>query len=195
MLVGGPTLRLLHTYLFFGIPIVSPTLELPENYSLEMARDTLLDPATHDLPLMLKLESVIQLPEGSDDALTFKGLFLHYDALMCGEDCVKLTAKEWKLLTYEDIRDVALIPEPGSPRALTPSFPLIDDLISDNPAPVPSASTSATPPNLSSTSASSEPLRASGWDNVVAVSDRVYSTAMALLVKHRSTTTWRLIHW
>ena len=140
-----------------------------------MARNVLLDPATCDSPLMLELESVIQLPEGSDDALTFKGLFLHYDALVFGVDSVKLTAKEQKLLMYKDIRDVALILELGSPRALAPSFPLIDDLIGNNLAPAPLMSTSATPPNLSSMSTSSETLGTSGWDDIVAVSE---STAL-----------------
>jgi hypothetical protein len=66
------TLSLAHAYLFFGLPVTGLTLELPENYLVKSARDTLLDPRSQKAPLVVELEHVIQLPEGSDDAPTFK---------------------------------------------------------------------------------------------------------------------------
>ena len=61
----------------------------------------------------MELEHIIQLPEGSDDAPTFKNLHPQYDVLIYGDDSVKLTAKERRLLhLYEDDSNVTLLPDP-----------------------------------------------------------------------------------
>ena len=65
-------LSLACTYLFFGLPVTGLALELLENYSVESAQDALLDPQSQKAPLVVELEHVIQLPEDSDDAPTFK---------------------------------------------------------------------------------------------------------------------------
>jgi len=156
MTVKGTALSLAHTYLFFGLPVNGLVLELPEHYSVESARDALLDPKARKAPLVTELEHVIQLPEGSDDAPMFKDLHPQYDVLVYLEDGVKRTSKERKLLhLYDDDGDVTLLPEPESTGTVAPFFPRPDNLASDEPTSAPSTSTSATPSILSSTSASS----------------------------------------
>ena len=69
----------------------------------------------------MELEHVIQLPEDSDDTLTFKNLHPQYDTLVYGEDNVKLTAKERRLLHfYEDDGDMTLLPNPEPAEAVAP---------------------------------------------------------------------------
>jgi len=154
--VEGTALSLAHAYLFFGLPVNGLVLELPEHYSVESARDALLDPKARKAPLVTELEHVIQLPEGSDDAPMFKDLHPQYDVLVYLEDGVKRTSKERKLLhLYDDDGDVTLLPEPESTGTVAPFFPRPDNLASDEPTSAPSTSTSATPSILSSTSASS----------------------------------------
>jgi len=165
VITGGPALNLLHAYLFFGVPIAGPPLDLPENYSLELARDALLDPISCKAPLVLELEGIIQLPEGSNDVSTFKESVPHYDMLIFGEDGVKLMSREKKLLMYEDDRDVTLIQEPGPLKTLAPFFPPLDNLIGNSPTPTSSMSTSATPSIFSSTSTSSGNPRPSEWES------------------------------
>ena len=75
----------------------------------------------------MELEHVIQLPEGSDNAPTFKSLHPQYDALVYGDDGVRLTAKERKLLhLYEDDGDVTLLSDPKPAEDVVPLASCLD---------------------------------------------------------------------
>ena len=98
----------------------------------------------------MELEHVIQLLEGSDDAPTFKGLHPQYDALVYGDNGVRLTAKERKLLhLYEDDGDVTLLPDPKPAEDIVPLASHLDVPPGDTPNAASSTSTSATPSALS----------------------------------------------
>jgi len=146
---------LVRAYLFFGVPITGLVTDLPGNYSVEQARDALLDPRSRKAPLTLELEGIIKLPEGSEDALTFKDLHPCYNALEYGEDGIRLTSKERKLLAYHEDEYPSSIIEPEPSNALVPFIPRLDYSAGDNVTPTPSTSTSATPSVFSSASASS----------------------------------------
>ena len=125
--VNETTLSLAHAYLFFGLPVTGLALELPENYSVESARDALLDPRLRKAPLVVELEHIIQLPEGSNDAPTFKSLHPQYDTLVYGDDGITLTAKERKLLhLYEDDGNVTLLPDPKPAEDVVPLASRLD---------------------------------------------------------------------
>ena len=97
----------------------------------------------------MELEHVIQLPEGSDDAPTFKSLHPQYDALVYGDNGVKLTAKERRLLhLYEDDDDVTLLPDPRPAKDEVPLASHLDMLPGDSPNAASSTSASATPSAL-----------------------------------------------
>ena len=97
----------------------------------------------------MELEHVIQLPEGSDDAPTFKSLHPQYDALVYGDDGIRLTAKERKLLhLYEDDGDVTLLPDPKPAEDVVPLASHLDIPPGDTPNAALSTSTSATPSAL-----------------------------------------------
>ena len=65
--VDKTTLSLAHAYLFFGLPVTGLTLELPENYLVESARDTLLDPRSQKAPLTADVNLLLRhclVPQG-----------------------------------------------------------------------------------------------------------------------------------
>ena len=147
--IDETTLSLVHAYLFFGIPVTGLALELPENYSVKSARDALLDPQSQKAPLVVELEHVIQLPEGSDDAPTFKNLHPQYDTLVYGDDGVKLTAKERRLLhLYEDDGDMTLLPDPKPAKDKVPLASHLDVPPRNSPNAALSMSALATPSTL-----------------------------------------------
>ena len=147
--IDETTLSLVRAYLFFGLPVTGLALELPENYSVESARDALLDPQSRKAPLVVELEHVIQLPEGSDDAPTFKSLHPQYNTLVYGDDGVRLTAKERKLLhLYEDDSDVTLLPDPKPAEDIVPLASCLDVPPGDTLNAASSTSTLATPSTL-----------------------------------------------
>ena len=97
----------------------------------------------------MELEYVIQLPEGSDDAPTFKSLHPQYDALVYGDDGVRFTAKERKLLHfYNDDGDVTLLLDPQPAEDVVPIASRFDVPSGDTPNAASSTSTSATPSAL-----------------------------------------------
>jgi hypothetical protein len=97
----------------------------------------------------MELEHVIQLPEGSDDAPTFKNLHPQYDALIYGDDGVKLTAKERRLLhLYEDDGDVTLLPDLRPAKDEVPLASHLDVPPGNSPNAASSMSASATPSAL-----------------------------------------------
>jgi len=161
--IEGTALSLARAYVFFGLPIVGLTPELPEHYSVESARDALLDPSWPKAPLVVELEHVIKLPEGSDDDPNFKELHPQYDTLVYHEDGVKRTAKERKLLhLYDDDGDVTLLPDLEPSQAMTPFFSRPAELAGEASTSAPSTSTSATPSAFSSASADSRNHSGSG---------------------------------
>ena len=82
----------------------------------------------------MELEHVIQLPEDSNDAPTFKSLHPQYDTLIYGDDGVRLTAKERKLLhLYEDDGDVTLLPDPEPAEDIVPHASPLDVPPGDTP--------------------------------------------------------------
>ena len=97
----------------------------------------------------MELKHVIQLPEGSDDAPTFKSLHPQYNALVYSDDGVKLTAKERRLLhLYEDDGDVTLLPDPRPAKDEVPLASHLDVLPGDTPNAASLTSASATPSTL-----------------------------------------------
>ena len=148
--VNETTLSLVRMYLFFGLPVTGLALELPENYLVESARDALLDPQLQKAPLIVELKHAIQLPEDSDNAPMFKSLHPQYDVLVYGDDGVRLTAKESKLLHfYEDDSDMTLLPDPEPAEDVVPLASCLDIPPGDTPYATSSTSTSATPSALS----------------------------------------------
>ena len=82
----------------------------------------------------MELKHIIQLPEDSDDAPTFKNLHPQYDVLVYGEDGVKLTAKERRLLhLYEDDGDVTLLPDLEPAEIVAPLSSRFNTLPGNNP--------------------------------------------------------------
>ena len=97
----------------------------------------------------MELEHVIQLPEGSNDAPTFKSLHIQYDTLVYGDDSVKLTAKERRLLhLYKDDGDVTLLPDPRPDKDEIPLASHLDMPPGDTPNAASLTSVSATPSAL-----------------------------------------------
>ena len=97
----------------------------------------------------MELEHVIQLPEGSDNTPTFKSLHPQYEALIYGDDSIRLTAKERKLLhLYEDDSDVTLLPDPKPAEDVVPLASCLDVPLGDTPNATSSTSTLATPSAL-----------------------------------------------
>ena len=97
----------------------------------------------------MELEHIIQLPEGSDDAPTFKNLHPQYDALIYSDDGVKLTAKERRLLhLYEDDGDVTLLPDPRPAKDEVPLASHLDVPPGNSPNAASSMSASAAPSAL-----------------------------------------------
>ena len=105
--------------------------------------------STLQAPLVVELEHVIQLPEGSDDTPTFKSLHPQYDVLIYGDDGIRLTAKERKLLhLYEDDGDVTLLPDPRPAEDVVPLASHLDVPPGDTLNATSSMSASATPSAL-----------------------------------------------
>ena len=97
----------------------------------------------------MELEHVIQLPEGSDNTPMFKSLHPQYDVLIYGDNSIRLTAKERKLLhLYEDNGNVTLLPDPKPAEDVVPLASCLDVLPGDTPNAAWSTSTSATPSTL-----------------------------------------------
>ena len=97
----------------------------------------------------MELKHVIQLPEGSDDTPTFKSLHPQYNMLVYGDDGVKLTAKERRLLhLYEDDGDVTLLPDLRPAKDEVPLASHLDVPPGDSPNAASSMSASATPSAL-----------------------------------------------
>ena len=80
----------------------------------------------------------------------FKNLHPQYDVLVYGEDGVKLTAKERRLIhLYEDDGDVTLLPDPEPAEAVAPLSSRLDIPLRNSPYPASSMSMSVIPSILS----------------------------------------------